>query len=86
MLDEETGVDKQDGGGKDNSVSLIIKLYRTCNNFLQLDCRAQQHMCNILYEWDRNVKKHKLNPDYSLYDKTKPNAFPLTDNIGKCCR
>ena len=58
MLDEETGVDKQDGGGKEDSVSLIINLYRTCNNFLQLDCRAQKHTCNILYEWDRSVKKH----------------------------
>jgi hypothetical protein len=54
MLDEEIGVDKQDGGGKEDSVSLIIKLYRTCNNFLQLDCSAQQHMWNILYEWDRS--------------------------------
>ena len=59
MLDEETGVNKQDGGGKEESVSLIIKPYRTCNNFMQLACRAQQHMCNILYKWDRSVKKHE---------------------------
>jgi hypothetical protein len=62
MSDEETeGEDQQDGGGgggRDDSVGLITKLYRTCNNFLQLDYRAQRPLCNILQEWDRSVKKH----------------------------